>query len=141
MTPEPPLQHSRRSRALRPVYFLAGCACVGLGVAGYILPMMPGTVFLILAAACFARSSPRFEAWLVTHPRFGPGVVAWREKGAIPTRVKILAIGMMILSFGLVLASRAPPVAVAVTALFLAVSALFVGTRPSGKRIEPGPGN
>jgi uncharacterized membrane protein YbaN (DUF454 family) len=123
-------QPPRTSRTLRPVYFVAGWVLTAIGIAGVILPLLPGTVFLILAAACFARSSQRFENWLLTHPKLGPGVVAWRERGAIPLRAKIIAISAMSLSFALIVISHAPPVALWVSGLCLAGSALFVGTRP-----------
>jgi uncharacterized protein len=63
-----------------------GCLFVALGVIGAILPLMPTTIFLILAAGCFARSSPRLETWLLDHPRFGPSLRAWRQHGAIGRR-------------------------------------------------------
>ena len=49
------------------------------------------TVLMILAAACFAKSSPRMEAWILDHKDFGPLVRAWRENGAIPRKAKVLA--------------------------------------------------
>ena len=67
----------------RRLYLIAGFVCLGLAVIGAILPLMPTTVFVILAAYCFARSSPKLEARLLEHPRFGPHIVRWREKGAI----------------------------------------------------------
>jgi uncharacterized membrane protein YbaN (DUF454 family) len=122
------------ARVLRIIYFVAGCVLVAVGIAGYFLPVMPGTIFLILAAACFARSSPRFEAWLVNHPKFGPSVVAWRKHGAIPTRIKVIAIGAMAISFAIMIAAHAPAIAMWIAGLALGASALFVGTRPGGPR-------
>ena len=78
---------------MRQLYLTLGFACVGLGFVGIFLPVLPTTPFLILAAACFARSSPRFESWLLDHPRFGSGLRAWRERGAIPWLAKMLALG------------------------------------------------
>jgi uncharacterized membrane protein YbaN (DUF454 family) len=68
-----------------------GFAFVALGFIGALLPLMPTTIFLILAAGCFARSSPRFETWLLDHPRFGPTLRAWRKDGAIGPRAKLMA--------------------------------------------------
>ena len=110
---------------------LIGLILVPIGVAGVILPGLPGTVFLILAAACFMRSSPRLEQWLVSHPWLGPGIVAWRERGAISTKSKITAISVMALSGAGVIYFGAP-VFVKIAALAsLTGAALFVGTRPS----------
>jgi uncharacterized membrane protein YbaN (DUF454 family) len=121
---------SSNSRLLRPLYFAAGLVLVGVGVVGYLVPVMPGTIFLILAAACFARSSRRLEMWLVNHPRFGPSVVAWREHGAIPRRIKIIAIGAMAVSFVIVLLAHPPEMWLWTTGAVLLACALFVGTRP-----------
>lgn len=119
---------------LRPLYFTAGIVFVCVGIAGYFLPVLPGTIWLILAAACFARSSPRFEAWLVNHPRFGPSVVAWRQHGAIPRRIKFIAIAMMAISFAVLFANHTPLVWLWVTGAVLTACALFVATRPAGPK-------
>jgi uncharacterized membrane protein YbaN (DUF454 family) len=125
---------SSKSRLLRSLYFVAGLVLVGVGVVGYFVPVMPGTLFLILAAACFARSSQRLETWLLNHPRFGPSVVAWREHRAIPRRIKIIAIGAMALSFGAVLIAHPPALWLWITGVVLLACALFVGTRPEGPK-------
>lgn len=118
----------------RPFYFVAGIVLVGVGIAGYMLPVLPGTIFLILAAACFARSSSRLEAWLENHPKFGPSVVAWRRHGAIPRRAKILAIGMMTISFVIAVIAHPPAMWLWVTGAVLLACALFVATRPAGPK-------
>lgn len=118
----------------RPMYFVAGLALTGLGIAGYLLPVMPGTIFLILAAACFARSSERLETWLVNHPRLGPSVTAWRKNGAISRRIKVIAITSMVVSFGLLLLAHLSPEWMAAAGVLLLASALFVATRPEGPK-------
>lgn len=118
----------------RPLFFALGLVFVGLGIAGYILPIMPGTIFLILAAACFARSSRRLEAWIETHPKYGPTVVAWRRHGAIPRKAKYLAIGMMTLSFIVVAVAHPPALWFWLTGAVLLACALFVATRPEGPK-------
>ncbi|MGL4287481.1 MAG: YbaN family protein [Phreatobacter sp.] len=115
---------------MRYLMMAAGWVCVAIGIVGVILPGIPGTVFLIIAAWLFARSSPRFEHWLLSHPKLGPQVVKWRATGAIAPRIKAVAIGSMALSWGIVWVT-APPIAIAASGLCLAASALYVGTRPN----------
>ncbi|WP_066797939.1 YbaN family protein [Sphingomonas soli] len=75
----------------RHLYLIAGFFSLGLAVIGAILPVMPTTIFVILAAYCFARSSPALEARLLNHPGFGPHIIAWRERGAISRKGKVAA--------------------------------------------------
>ena len=67
----------------RLLYLAFGFLCLGLGALGALLPLLPTVPFVLLAAFCFARSSPRLEGWLLGHERFGPHIRAWRERGAI----------------------------------------------------------
>ena len=119
---------------LRPVFLVAGVVLTVVGVIGLVTPGWPGTIFLILAAGCFARSSPRLEAWLLGHPRLGPSVVAWRENGAIPRKIKYIAIGSMIVSFVIVLLINLSLVWTVIVGVSLLASALYVGSRPEGPK-------
>lgn len=71
-----------------------------LGIAGVFLPVLPTTPFLLLATACYARSSRRFYNWLMNHPTFGPLIVEWRTYRSLPRRVKMIAVATMVLTFG-----------------------------------------
>lgn len=114
---------------MRPLWILAGLALTALAVLGAMLPVMPSTVFALGAAACFARSSPRLERWLLTHPTLGPAVVAWRAERAIPAPAKRVALASMTASALLVLCTAPPAVAFG-SALVLLLSGAYVGTRP-----------
>lgn len=119
---------------MRPLLLSLGWFFVAVGVIGAFLPVLPTTPFLLLAVACFARSSPKLEAWLLDHPRFGPSLRDWREKGAIPRKAKIAAVVMMSVSYAIFWFGTSPPFwrAVLVAALMIG-PAIFVVTRP-----EPG---
>ncbi len=107
-----------------------GLVCVALGLAGAVLPLMPTTVFMLLAAYAFARGSPRLRAWIVDHPRFGPPVRRWEESGAISRRHKIYAAAAMAASLAIGLAANLPRTALIIQAICLAGAATFVLTRP-----------
>lgn len=117
---------------MRIFYFSLGWVMVGLGVLGLILPLMPGAVFLIIAAWCFARSSPRLETWLLEHPKLGKPLRDWRAAGAIPRSAKIIACAGMTMGFVVFCYSVAPslPLAAGVAVGFLACAA-YVVSRPT----------
>lgn len=80
---------------MRAALVAAGFVAVGLGIAGLVLPVLPTTPFMLVAAACFARSSPRFHRWLLGHRTFGPIVSEWERHRAIAWRTKLWAIALM----------------------------------------------
>lgn len=83
------------------VLIVIGWLCVVLGVLGIFLPLLPTTPFLLLAAACFMRSSPKFYAWLVEHPKLGKYIIYYLNGQGIPKRAKIMAIGMIWFTMGI----------------------------------------
>lgn len=74
---------------------LAGHTFVGLGIIGALLPLMPTTIFLILAGTCYAKSSPRFYNWLMTNKFFGKYLSNYKDKKGTPLSVKIISISVL----------------------------------------------
>ena len=89
-----------RNPVARYALLVVGWLSVALGVIGIFLPVLPTTPFLLLAAACFVRSSRRFYDWLVTHPRLGPWFRDYLEGNGVPLKAKIYTITTMWLSIG-----------------------------------------
>jgi hypothetical protein len=87
-------------RPLRAVLVAAGGLCVGLAAVGVVTPVLPTTPFLLVAAACFARASPRFYNRLLSQPTFGPLIRDWREHRAIPRRARALALVLIAATIG-----------------------------------------
>lgn len=89
------------SAAMRGLYLVLGTICLALGALGTVLPLLPTTPFILLAAACYARASDRFYNWLLDNRVFGPMIREWRRYRSIPYRVKITSIGLMALTLGI----------------------------------------
>jgi uncharacterized protein len=88
------------SRTARLAFLLAGGLFVILGALGAILPVLPTTPFLLLAAACTARGSVRCHRWLTGNRLFGPVIRDWEEKRTVAPRVKLTATILVMLTFG-----------------------------------------
>ena len=117
---------------MRGIWLALGLIATAAGLIGAVLPLLPTTPFLILAAACFARSSPRLEARILNDPRFGPLVHEWRARGAIPPKAKLLAVGGMTGGYMVFLFTSRPeaPLALLVAAL-MGLVAIWLLSRPS----------
>jgi uncharacterized membrane protein YbaN (DUF454 family) len=117
---------------MRVVYFCMGWVLVALGVIGAVTPLLPTTIFLIGAAGCFGRSSPRLEAWLLDHPTFGKPLRDWRASGAISRPAKIMACAGMTFGFVVFWFSAHPSLLLAAgVAVLLLACAAYVVSRPS----------
>lgn len=127
-----PASRPGKRRLIRGFYLVLGIGFVALGFIGAFLPVLPTTPFLILAAACFARSSPRLENWLLQHPQFGPLLRNWRERGAIPMKAKLMALGGMAIGFALFWFGGHPgPWLTGAVALLMLTGLIYVFSRPS----------
>ncbi|MFD3190253.1 YbaN family protein [Sedimentitalea sp. HM32M-2] len=118
----------------RLMWNILGCAALALGLIGVVLPVLPTTPFVILAAFAFSNGSPRLRNWLTSHRVFGPLIAEWEAYGAIPRPVKRLACAVMALAFGASLLAGLPTVVLIVQALALGAAATYVLTRPDGPR-------
>lgn len=90
-----------RNPLVRYLLLAVGWLSVALGFIGIFVPVLPTTPFLLLAAACFVRSSQRLYNWLVMHPRLGPWFRDYLDGNGIPLKGKVYAIGTMWLSIGI----------------------------------------
>lgn len=84
-----------RQPLLRSLVFACGWLSVVLGVAGIFLPVLPTTPFLLLAAACFIRTSPRFYRWLIEHPHLGKYVIYYLDGKGMPKKAKVYTLMLM----------------------------------------------
>lgn len=87
-----------RSKVSIFVWKIAGFICVGLAVVGAVLPVMPTTIFLIMATTCFAKSSPKLQRKLLNNKIFGPMIIDWQQNRTIPRKAKKIALFTIILS-------------------------------------------
>lgn len=120
---------------MRILLLAAGWLMVGIGLVGVFLPVLPTTPFIILAAALFARSSPRFEQWLLDHPRYGQPLTDWRRQGAISRNAKIASVSLMTASYVIVWFVGPPQLWLKLlVGVILLACAAFVLTRPMPER-------
>ena len=125
----------------RAVFLTVGCLAVVAGTIGIIVPGLPTTGFFVLAAACFARSSPRFERWVLDLPTVGPMVRDYRAGLGMPRRAKVIAITMMVAACSLSAWAVGVPIGVAILAAG-AIGTWYVGWRVPTREvvIESQPG-
>ncbi len=126
-----PVRRGPANRAAQFGWLSLGLFCLGAGLVGSVVPLMPTTIFLILGAGCFARSSPSLEVWLLRHPRLSPPIRAWRAERAIPRAAKRAACIGMGLGYALFCLAVRPDWAVALgVALAMSVCAFWIVRRP-----------
>ncbi|MEM9384398.1 MAG: YbaN family protein [Pseudomonadota bacterium] len=119
---------------MRILWFSIGAIALALGALGVLLPLLPTTPFVLLAAYCFARSSRRCHRWLLEHALFGPLIIDWQREGAISRRAKVAAAVSMAAILILSIVLGAAPAVLAIQAVVLSASATYVLSRPEPSR-------
>lgn len=117
---------------MRFVWAGLGTLCVGLGVLGAFLPLVPTVPFLLLATFLFANSSPRLHSWIITHRHFGPVIEDWTRSGAIRPRAKRLATLSIAAVFALSLLLGVGALVLTIQGIVLGCVLVFIWTRPNG---------
>ena len=100
---------------------IIGTLSVGLGSLGMFLPILPTTPFLLLAAACYARSSKRFYYWLLNNRWFGKYIDNYRQKKGIPLRLKVYIITMLWVTILISAIFFVDPVAIKILLIIIAI--------------------
>ena len=115
----------------RLIWLGVGLSAIALAAIGVVLPLLPTTPFLLVAAFAFARSSNRLQAWLLNHRLFGTLIENWRRYGAISRSAKTMAVLSMTLVFALSVLLAVPPILLFVQAVVLLACAAFIVSRPA----------
>jgi uncharacterized membrane protein YbaN (DUF454 family) len=111
---------------------LLGLVLLGAGTVGIFVPLLPTTIFWILAAFCFGRSDPRLQAWIFSHHRFGAGVEAFVTRGILSRKAKAAATAGIAASFALSWTLLDDPITRTLLGLILAGVVLYILTRREG---------
>lgn len=122
---------------LRPLLAVLGWTCVALGAAGLFVPLLPTTPFLLVAAWCFDRASPRVHAWLLEQPALGPLIRDWQAHGVVRPSTKWIATALL-LGFAAIPVLRGDTPAWALGAMGVVIASVlaFLWSRPSRPRPE-----
>ena len=120
-----------------------GFISLGMAYLGVITPGLPYSIFVVFAAYCFAKGSPKMHAWIYSHPLFGPFLTNWGEKRVFPTKMKFFMLAMMSTSLLIMFFTGVKPIGVISTAVFMALVAVWAWRFPGSvaeydKRIAEG---
>lgn len=126
------MNRSRESHSAWARWIYRGLAGVfiALGAVGVVLPLVPTTPFLIVAAWAAGKSSPALRHRLRAHPRYGPALVRWQDHGAVSRRAKVLAITLMTASWAMLWFTVGRPWLILMVGLFMTGLATYLASRP-----------
>lgn len=126
------------SRLVRGLLIAAGSVFLVVGLIGVFLPLLPTTPFVLLAAACYARASPRFHNRLLANRTFGPIIAEWEQHRSIPYRTKVTAIVLMSVTFAASIVLFVKPLWLKIGLAIMGVAvAIWLYRIPSRDRARP----
>jgi hypothetical protein len=122
---------------------ILGFLSLGMAYVGVITPGLPYSIFVVFAAYCFAKGSPKMHAWIYGHPLFGPFLTNWNERRVFPTKMKFFMLAMMSTSLIIMFFTGVKPIGIISTAVFMALVAVWAWRFPGSvaeydKRIAEG---
>ncbi|PSF08402.1 YbaN family protein [Marinobacter halophilus] len=126
-----PQARTREAQSGKTGFRILAYMSVGIAAVGVVLPLLPTTPFVLLAAYFASKGSPAFAVWLEQHPTFGPAIEQWRHRRAIPAKAKLLACSMMVISWSMLVWLGFPAFVLTVSGLCLLSVAGYLLTRPS----------
>ena len=109
---------------------ILGFLSLGMAYVGLITPGIPYSCFVVFAAYCFAKGSPRMHAWLYNHKIFGPFLTNWGEKRVFPQKMKYFMLAMMTTSLCIMFFTGVKPIGIISTACFMALVAIWAWRFP-----------
>lgn len=122
---ESPTANPSSSKALRAVLIVCGFVSLTLGIIGIVLPILPTTPLILLAALCFAKSSQRFHQMLLNNRFFGSIIAEWENKRCIRQSVRYMALGSIVFTFGLSIVFLLEDTLIRLMLIFIAMTLLF----------------
>jgi len=120
-----------------------GFVSLGMAYVGVVTPGIPYSIFVVFAAYCFAKGSPKMHAWLYNHKLFGPFLTNWQTKRVFPVRMKFFMLAMMSSSLIIMYFTGVKPIGILSTAIFMALVAVWAwrfpgSTEEHDRRISEG---
>jgi uncharacterized membrane protein YbaN (DUF454 family) len=110
---------------------ILGFVSLGMAYVGVVTPGIPYSPFVVFAAYCFAKGSPKMHAWLYNHKLFGPFLTNWGEKRVFPQKMKYFMLAMMTTSLIIMWFTGVKPIGIISTAIFMACVAVWAWRYPS----------
>lgn len=122
---------------------ILGFLSLGMAYVGVVTPGLPYSPFVVFAAYCFAKGSPKMHAWIMNHKTFGPFIANWNQKRVFPLKLKFFMLASMSVSLLLMAISGVPIRGIVYTGIFMALVAVWAWRFPSSveaydKRIADG---